>query len=81
MVTIEICIGSSCYVKGSDSIVMLINDIIKTHHWEEKTEIKGSFCMGTCAQGIGVKVNGKQLHITEMETAEKWLTSEISEVL
>ena len=37
--------------------------------------------MGTCAQGIGVKVNGKQLHITEMETAEKWLTSEISEVL
>ncbi len=81
MVTIEICIGSSCYVKGSDSIVMLINDIIKAHQWEDMTEIKGSFCMGTCAQGIGVKINGKQLHITEMDTALELLTSEITEAL
>ena len=51
MVTIEICIGSSCYVKGSDSIVMLINDIIKTHHWGRKNGnqrvlLHGYLCAG-----------------------------------
>ena len=36
MVTIEICIGSSCFVKGSNEVVELLKNYIAEHHLEEK---------------------------------------------
>lgn len=63
MVTIEICIGSACYVKGSNQAVTILQALVKEKEWEDKVEIKGSFCMQSCqsGQGLGIKINGHQL--------------------
>ena len=52
MVTIEICIGSSCFVKGSNEVVELLKNYIAEHHLEEKVQLKGAFCMGQCTKGL-----------------------------
>lgn len=59
MIIIEICIGSSCYVRGAQNVVKFVQNIIKEEHWEEKVTVKGAFCMGLCSSGLGVKVNGE----------------------
>jgi len=59
--TIEICIGSSCYVKGSDKVVLLVKEILVNRGLDAKVELKGSFCMNACTQGIGVKIDGKMI--------------------
>lgn len=61
MVTVEVCIGSACYVKGSNQIVTMLQELVKQNGWEEKVSIKGAFCMGMCTQGMGIKVNGSVL--------------------
>ncbi|SJZ56011.1 (2Fe-2S) ferredoxin domain-containing protein [Anaerorhabdus furcosa] len=63
MITIEICIGSACYVKGSNQAVTILQTLLKDKQWEDKVEIKGSFCMQSCqgGHGLGIKINGRQM--------------------
>ena len=61
MVTVEVCIGSACYVKGSNEVVTILQELIKEKGWEDQVNVKGAFCMQVCTQGLGLRVNGKQL--------------------
>lgn len=61
MVIIEICIGSSCYVRGANNVVEQVNTWIENFQWEESVKVKGAFCMGLCSQGLGVKINGNAI--------------------
>ena len=61
MVTVEVCIGSACYVKGSNEVVTILQKLIKEKGWEDQVNVKGAFCMQVCTQGLGLRVNGKQL--------------------
>ncbi len=78
---IEICIGSSCYVKGSDKLVILVREILAERQLESKIELKGSFCMNACAQGIGVRINHKMIRIMDLDLAKQQIQNAIDEVL
>lgn len=52
---IQICVGSSCHLKGSEEVVRLFQEAIKTHKLEREITLTGSFCMGAC-NGDGVSV-------------------------
>lgn len=81
MVTIEICIGSSCFVKGSNEVVELLKNYIAEHHLEEKVQLKGAFCMGQCTKGLGIKVNGKILEGATLYNVVDLLEPELRELL
>ncbi len=81
MVTIEICIGSSCYVKGSNQLVEMVKQMIIDNNWQEKVVLKGSFCMGVCAQGLGVKINGNILQGIGLHNAKDEITKEVTQNL
>ena len=53
MVTVEVCIGSACYVKGSNEVVTILQELIKEKGWEDQVNVKGAFCMQVCTQGLG----------------------------
>ncbi len=72
MHTIEICVGSSCFVKGSNELVELLKKYLEEHDLEDKVQMKGAFCMGQCSKGLGVRVDGKLLEgVTLMNAIEK----------
>jgi len=52
---IQICVGSSCHIKGSAEIVQLLQDAVAEHHLENEVTLAGSFCIGKCNR-IGVTV-------------------------
>ena len=55
---IKICVGSSCHLKGSEEVVGLFQDAIKTHKLEQEITLTGSFCMGVCnGEGVSVSVD------------------------
>lgn len=56
MLQVFICVGSSCHLKGSYQIIKLYEELIKKNHFEDKVELKASFCLGECAKGVAVKV-------------------------
>ena len=56
MVIVQICVGSSCYIKGSSDIVELLQKAIDEYHLEDEITLAGSFCTGKCNR-VGVTVH------------------------
>ena len=52
---IQICVGSSCHLKGSQDIVELMQQAVAAHDLDDKVVLSGSFCIGKC-NSIGVTV-------------------------
>lgn len=56
--TIAICIGSSCHLKGSEELVERFQKAIAENHLEEQITLTGSFCLEKCnREGVTVKID------------------------
>lgn len=55
---IQVCVGSSCHIKGSPEIVELLQKAVENHHLENEVTLVGSFCIGKCNRvGVTVQVD------------------------
>ena len=55
---IQICVGSSCHLKGAPEIVELLQNAIAEHKLETEITLAGSFCIGKCNRvGVTVQVD------------------------
>ena len=55
---IQICIGSSCYLKGSQELVNMFQNEIERYNLSEDITLAGSFCIGKCnREGVTVLVD------------------------
>jgi len=55
---IQICVGSSCHIKGSEAIVELFRKEIEEKKLDRDITLAGSFCSGQCNRvGVTVMVN------------------------
>ena len=52
---IQVCVGSSCHLKGSRDIVELLEKSVADHQLQDEITLAGSFCIGKCNR-IGVTV-------------------------
>jgi NADH:ubiquinone oxidoreductase subunit E len=58
MMIVQICVGSSCHLKGSPEIVELLQKAVEEHHLEDEVVLTGSFCIGKCNRvGVTVQVD------------------------
>ena len=55
---IQVCVGSSCHLKGSPEIVELLQKAVTEYHLEDRVTLAGSFCLGVCNRvGVTVQVD------------------------
>ena len=55
---IQICVGSSCHLKGAPEIVELLQKSIAEHGLENEITLAGNFCIGKCNRvGVTVQVD------------------------
>ena len=52
---VQICVGSSCHLKGSADIVELLQKAIEDGNYGDQITLAASFCIGKCNR-IGVTV-------------------------
>ncbi len=58
MVYVQICVGSSCHLKGTPQLVELLQNAVAAGGLEDKVMLMGSFCSGQCNRtGVTVTVN------------------------
>ncbi|MEB3210026.1 MAG: (2Fe-2S) ferredoxin domain-containing protein [Leptolyngbyaceae bacterium] len=50
-----LCMGSACHQLGVYDVLPQLQALIKKHHLEDVVELKGSFCLESCSQGIVMK--------------------------
>ncbi len=79
MVTVTVCVGSSCHIKGARGMIMHFNDMLKEHSLEGKVELKGSFCMERCGEGINWQIDDEPLTSSSVEDAIRVFNEKIVE--
>ena len=63
MIFVQVCVGSSCHLKGSQDIVELFEKAVKDHNIEDEVVLSGSFCIGKCNRvGVTVQVDD-EIHV------------------
>ena len=67
MLTIQICMGSACHLKGAPLIAQAFQNEIERLNKEKDIHIEliGSFCQYQCTEGVIVKIAGETYtHVT-----------------
>ncbi len=61
---VTVCIGSSCHLKGSRTVVERLKELIEEKSLGDKVELAGTFCMGNCQKDVCVTVDDNVFSIT-----------------
>lgn len=77
MVTVLVCLGSSCYVRGSEQIAATFERLIEKEGLQSQVDLRGSLCMEHCAMGVSVRVGERVYHQLSPEGADKFFYNEI----
>jgi len=65
-ITLTVCVGSSCHLKGSYELIQFLKEIIKSNTLEQKVILKGCFCMEKCTEGVNVEINEELFSISSV---------------
>lgn len=58
MIFVQICVGSSCHLKGSQEIIDRFQQALTEYGLEDSVILSGSFCIGKCnRQGVTIQVD------------------------
>jgi len=60
MLTIYLCVGSSCYVRGSEQVAQILQNAIAAHDLQGQVDIVGTFCLESCSMGVTLRI-GEQV--------------------
>lgn len=77
---VTVCIGSSCHIKGSHSVVEQLQHLISENALGDKVELGGIFCMGKCQQGVCVTVDDEFHSVTPDSVNEFFETQILAKV-
>ena len=79
---VQVCVGSSCHLKGSEEIVGLFQKAVETHHLEQEITLVGSFCIGKCNRiGVTVQVDDDVYTGITRETFQEFFKEKVLEKL
>lgn len=60
---VQVCVGSSCHLKGSAEIVEMLQKAVEERHLEDEITLAGSFCIGKCNRiGVTIQVDD-EIHV------------------
>ena len=56
-IVIQICMGSSCFSRGNNKTLKVIQSYLREHSLEGEVVLKGNHCFDECSKGPSVKIN------------------------
>ena len=75
---IQICVGSSCHLKGSPEIVEFLQKAVEEYHLEDMVTLAGSFCIGKCNRdGVTIQIDDEVFVGITKENVKEFFTTNV----
>jgi NADH-quinone oxidoreductase subunit G len=58
-------------VRGSHEILQRYSDLIAEHQLKDQVNLRGSFCMERCTEGVNMDIDGEPLSAQTLQEAER----------
>lgn len=82
MVIVQVCVGSSCHLRGAQSVVELFQKKVADENLDGEVILMGSFCIGKCSpSGVTVTVNDEVFTGVTKEGFENFWNEKIRPLL
>lgn len=78
-IEIEMCLGSSCYARGNSAALEQLEELIQEKSWEDSIELRGHLCMGKCADGPVMRMDGETFRTPDCDQLESMVKRRIEE--
>lgn len=65
---IVICMGSSCFARGNERNIQVIQDFLKNNQLEADVEFVGTHCNNICSNGPNISIDGVMFNKLDGET-------------
>lgn len=73
-----VCVGSSCHLQNSRDLIARLKELIAQYELGDTVELKGSFCMGHCADaGVCVRFQDEVYSLT-MDTVDSFFAEKVA---
>ncbi|WP_031513643.1 [FeFe] hydrogenase, group A [Desulfofalx alkaliphila] len=70
-VNVSVCVGTGCYLRGSYDIMNRFAELIKELGLEGHVQLRGTFCLEKCDQGVSIKVEDDIISGVTIDNAEQ----------
>lgn len=77
MITITVCMGSSCFSRGNSINAEIIQEYIEKNNCQATVSLKGCLCEGNCNKGPIIKIDDKVFYSVSPEGVEALLNHEL----
>jgi NADH:ubiquinone oxidoreductase subunit E len=77
MLTVVVCVGSSCYVRGSEALAETFERLILERKLQARVELTGAFCMEHCSMGVSVRVGDEVFRCADAADAEGFFEHQV----
>jgi NADH-quinone oxidoreductase subunit G len=77
-VPVSVCVGTSCYLRGSQKLLQELLRHVAEHDLESSVELQATFCMEACDRGPTVRVAGQALHRADLESVRGLLEKAVA---
>lgn len=69
MSVVTVCVGSSCHIKGARQVIERFSELTRAHGLADQVELKGSFCMERCGEGLNWQIDQEPISSSSVEEA------------
>ncbi len=78
IIPVEVCIGTSCYLKGSQTLLHKLINHIDKNDLKQNVNVSATFCMEHCDKGPTVKIGDKVINKCSFDKACQVLDEKLS---
>lgn len=68
---IQVCVGSSCFLKGAYRVLDTFSSLARQYDLEHEVRIVGAFCMERCQHGVSVAIDDTVYSVPDAAAARE----------
>lgn len=77
MITIHVCIGSACHLKGAYHVITGLQSLIQQRDLENQVSVKAAFCLGECTKAVSVKIDDSPIESVCEKSVKEFFDEEV----
>jgi NADH:ubiquinone oxidoreductase 24 kD subunit len=70
MLELNVCIGSSCHIKGSYNLIQTFQQMMEEEQLHDKIEMRAQFCMKRCQCAVSVSIGDEVFSVAPEDGRE-----------
>lgn len=78
LVNIEVCVGSSCHLKGAYNVISEFQRIVEERKLNNAVTIKAAFCLGHCTKPVSVRLDDGEVYSVNEDEVESFFDKYVS---